>query len=172
MRTIHIDVDTQIDFLYPAGALYVPGAEALTPVIARLNQRAPLVISTVDAHREDDPEFALYPPHCIAGTQGQHKPVATLLDDPRRQIVVEKQTLDCFLAPAFTALLPELDAERFLVYGVVSEICVRFAALGLLKTGKRVEIVTDAIQALDATAAQSMLADFQASGGFVTTAGQ
>ena len=172
MKTIHIDVDTQIDFLYPAGALYVPGAESIVPAIARLNHAAPLVISTTDAHPEDDPEFRQYPPHCVAGTLGQHKPAATLINDPKRQIVVEKQTLDCFLAPGFTALLPELDADRYVVYGVVSEICVRFAALGLLRTGKRVEIVTDAIKALDESAAQKMLADFQAWGGFLITAEQ
>ena len=73
MKTVFVDVDTQIDFLYPAGALYVPGAEALLPVLARLNQYAAAqsipVLSTMDAHLEDDPEFtvpaadlrALYP---------------------------------------------------------------------------------------------------------------
>ena len=29
MKTVFMDVDTQLDFLYPAGALYVPGAERL-----------------------------------------------------------------------------------------------------------------------------------------------
>ena len=31
MNTVFFDVDTQIDFLYPAGALYVPGAESIVP---------------------------------------------------------------------------------------------------------------------------------------------
>ena len=46
MRTVFFDVDTQIDFVYPAGALYVPGAESIVPLIARLNAAAPVVIST------------------------------------------------------------------------------------------------------------------------------
>jgi hypothetical protein len=29
MKTVFFDVDTQIDFLYPAGALYVPGGETV-----------------------------------------------------------------------------------------------------------------------------------------------
>ena len=29
MKSVFFDVDTQIDFLYPAGALYVPGAESI-----------------------------------------------------------------------------------------------------------------------------------------------
>ena len=40
MTTLFFDVDTQIDFLFPAGALYVPGAERIVPAIARLNQYA------------------------------------------------------------------------------------------------------------------------------------
>ena len=31
------------------------------------------------------------------------------------------------------ALLVELEADRYVVYGVVTEICVRIAAFGLLK---------------------------------------
>ena len=35
MKTVFFDIDTQLDFLYPAGALYVPGAERIVPAIAR-----------------------------------------------------------------------------------------------------------------------------------------
>jgi nicotinamidase-related amidase len=31
MKTVFVDVDTQIDFLFPAGALYVPGASGCCP---------------------------------------------------------------------------------------------------------------------------------------------
>src|SRR5437763_1047605 len=108
MNTIFVDVDTQIDFLFPTGALYVPGAERLLPAIAELNRRAPLLISTMDAHTEDDPEFQIYPHHCVAGTAGQQKPASTLLERRAvipsdtvgvQQFIVEKQKLDCFTNP-------------------------------------------------------------------------
>ena len=38
MKTVFFDIDTQIDFLYPAGALYVNGAEQIAGTIARLNR--------------------------------------------------------------------------------------------------------------------------------------
>src|ERR1017187_8173336 len=113
MKTVFVDVDTQIDFLFPAGALYVPGAERLLPAIVRLNhfaaaQGIPL-ISTTDAHSEDDPEFRQWPPHCVAGTSGQLKPGETLLASRTTlgfqpgalielapQIIVEKHALDVF----------------------------------------------------------------------------
>ena len=154
MKTVFFDIDTQIDFVYPAGALYVPGAEHILPVVAELNRRAPLVVSTMDAHSEDDPEFQIYPHHCVIGTAGQHKPGITLLEqratvpcngDDTRQFILEKQQLDCFSSPHLEPLLRRLKADRYVVYGVVTEICVRCAAFGLLKTGKPVEIVTDAV---------------------------
>jgi nicotinamidase/pyrazinamidase len=179
MKTVFFDIDTQIDFVYPAGALYVPGAEHILPVIGDLNRRAPVLISTMDAHTEDDPEFQIYPHHCVVGTTGQHKPAITLLDrraiarsapqDGVRQWILEKQKLDCFSSPHLEPLLAQLNADRYVVYGVVTEICVRFAAFGLLKTGKPVEIVTDAVKALDEQKACEMFSEFTAAGGRLTT---
>ena len=98
MKTVFVDVDTQIDFLFPAGALYVPGAERLlarcraTQSFCR-RTRIPL-ISTADAHSENDPEFRTWPPHCVAGTAGQSKAPETLVGEG--QIFIEKQALDVF----------------------------------------------------------------------------
>ena len=178
MKTVFFDIDTQIDFVYPAGALYVPGAEHILPAVAELNRRAPLVISTMDAHSEDDPEFRIYPHHCVVGTAGQQKPASTLVEqratlpavaEGARQLILEKQKLDCFSNPQLRPLLAELDAERYVVYGVVTEICVRLAAFGLLETGERVELVTDAVKALGQQAADKMFAEFTAAGGVLTT---
>ena len=167
MKTVFFDIDTQIDFVYPAGALYVPGAEHILPLIGQLNRHAPVLISSMDAHTEDDPEFQIYPHHCVVGTTGQHKPAVTLLD--QRQWIVEKQQLDCFSSPQLAPLLADLNAERYVVYGVVTEICVRCVAFGLLKTGKPVEIVTDAVKALDEQKAREMFSEFRAAGGLLTT---
>jgi nicotinamidase/pyrazinamidase len=164
MKTVFFDVDTQLDFVSPAGALYVPGAESILPLIGRLNRSASTVISTMDAHAEDDPEFRIYPHHCVAGTLGQRKPAVTLTCQPN-QILIEKQQLDCFTSPPLVPLLEELGADRYVVYGVVSEICVRYAAFGLLKTGRPVEIVTDAVRCLDKQKEDEMFAEFRAQGG-------
>jgi nicotinamidase/pyrazinamidase len=166
MKTVFFDIDTQIDFVYPAGALYVPGAEHILPVIGELNRREPVVISTMDAHTEDDPEFQIYPHHCVVGTTGQHKPAITLCDG---QVIIEKQRLDCFSSPQLEPLLAQLNADRYVVYGVVTEICVRLAAFGLLKNGKPVELVTDAVKPLDEQAANEMFREFTAAGGRLTT---
>jgi nicotinamidase/pyrazinamidase len=190
MKTVFIDVDTQIDFMFPAGALYVPGAERILPAISALNRYAvendiPL-ISTMDAHSENDPEFTTWPSHCVAGTVGQTKPAQTLFGTRitvpakatqveglnAQQIVLEKVTTNCFDNPNLTAMLEALNADRFVVYGVVTEICVKFAALGLLHTGKKVEVVTDAVRHLNEANRDAMLSDLTAGGGITTTVAQ
>ena len=74
-----------------------------------------------------------------------------------------------FTNPNLTGLLAELNPDRYVVYGGVTEYCVRCAAMGLLQTGKRVEIVTDAVKSLNPADAQKTLAEFQAAGGRLTT---
>jgi nicotinamidase/pyrazinamidase len=190
VKTIFFDVDTQLDFLYPAGALAVPGAEQIVEALGRLTGFAARheiqIISTADAHSEDDPEFKIWKPHCVVGTNGQQKAAATLLNQPlilttapaqtnsrfgqANQIIVEKQMLDCFTNPNLRPLLNQLAADRYVVYGVVSELCVRCAAFGLLETGARVELVTDAIKSLNAAREQEVLQLFQSQGGHLTTA--
>jgi nicotinamidase/pyrazinamidase len=187
VKTVFFDVDTQIDFMYPAGALYVPGAERLVDTIAALNRRAAasksFLVSTMDAHSENDPEFRRWPAHCVVGTVGQLKPSATMLGkrlvvppeewaeriDGVEQLILEKRHNDCFTNPNLDGLLEAFDADRYIVYGVVTEFCVKDAAFGLLERGKHVELVTDAIRSLDDIAARDMFEEFTARGGILTS---
>ena len=188
MKTVFFDVDTQLDFLYPAGALSVPGAESIVGALGELTRFAAAtgrqIISTADAHTEDDPEFRTWKPHCVVGTTGQQKSTATLKNEPRAvidtrpntlqnsaagQIIIEKQQLNCFTNPNLAPLLEKIAADRYILYGVVSELCVQCAAFGLLETGAAVELVVDAIKSLNSTNEQDMIARFRSRGGIVTT---
>jgi nicotinamidase/pyrazinamidase len=157
------DIDTQLDFMVPAGALYVPGAELILPKVAELNRYAAAngipVISTTCAHTEDAAEFKQWPPHCVTGTFGQQKPAVTLLEKRviipvspchidlagAQQIIVEKNELDVFSNPNFIPLLDKLGITDCEVYGVLLEYCVTRAAIGLLKTGRTVRLRREAI---------------------------
>lgn len=186
--TLFFDIDTQFDFLLPSGALYVPRAERIIPAVAALNRfaagrRIP-VVSTTDAHTENDPEFASWTPHCIAGTLGQHKPEATLLDRrvaiPNRagefsiagvdQIVLEKQSVNVFDTETIRPLLAHFEADRYVVYGVVTEVCVLHAARGLLATGKPVTVVEDAVECLTAAGSRRALEELRSLGATIGTA--
>jgi nicotinamidase/pyrazinamidase len=95
------------------------------------------------------------------------KPAGTLTGAD--QIIVEKQALDVFSNPGFPALLDRLKADRYVVYGVATDYCVRCAVTGLLRTGKAVSLVTDAIAAVNPADGARTLDEFQAQGGTLTT---
>lgn len=183
---LFLDIDTQLDFMLPAGALYGQSAENLLPAIASLNQYAgqhgiPLISST-DAHPENAQEFHDWPPHCVTGTFGQQKPSATLLtprvtipwnskfdsaalDPPPKQIVVEKNDLDVFSNPNLPALLDKLNATDCYVYGVFIDYCVKCALMGLVRSGRRVFLVTGAAASIAQEAGETAIQEFIASGG-------
>jgi nicotinamidase/pyrazinamidase len=156
--------------MLPGGALYVPGAEKLIPNIKRLVDLArsgvAFLISSACQHTPDDPEFKVFPPHCVRGTPGaQLLPEAalekllripndksfSLTGDLFRegQILLEKQVLDVFSNPNTAKILDRLspDAE-FYIFGVVTEYCVQCASKGLLARKRGVAIVKDAIETL------------------------
>ena len=190
MRTVFFDIDTQLDFVSPEGALYAPGAERIITAVAQLNRHAAAngiaLVSTADAHAENDAEFAQWPPHCVAGTLGQHKAPATMIEKsfvvPNRgslpdtagaaQIILEKQTVDLFETCTIAPLLDGLQADSFVVYGVVTEVCVWHAVRGLLRYKRPVTIVTDAVQALRQDAGERALIELQAAGVMLATVGE
>jgi len=186
------EVDAQADFMLPGGKLYVPGAERLLPNIRKLTDAARqgrvFLVSHGCYHTKDDPEFRIFPPHCIKGTPGSayvpealtekvvtvpNEPTSTLPPDlsQYQQILLEKQTLDIFASNHADELVRRLpgDAE-FVVFGVVTEYCVRFAAKGLLERGRRVSVVEDAIETLKAEDGERTAVELQALGAkFITT---
>ncbi len=78
MKRILVDVDTQHDFVDPAGALYVPSTEGTVGRIEALLTEAAAqgvpIIGSVDSHAYDAWEFDAnggpFPSHCVKGTAG------------------------------------------------------------------------------------------------------
>ena len=191
-KVVFWEVDSQKDFMLPGGKLYVSGAERLLPNIRRLTDAARqgrvFLISHGCYHIKDDPEFQTFPPHCIKGTDGSAfvsealtDKVVTVPNDvaaelPRdltkyQQILLEKQTLDIFQSRHVGKLLKQFgDNVEFVVFGVVTEYCVRFAAKGLLDLGRRVSVVQDAIETLKAEDGKRTVVELEELGArFFTT---
>ena len=186
------EVDVQRDFMLPGGNLYVPGAEKLLPNIRRLTDAARqgkvFLVSHGCFHPAGDPEFKIFPPHCLKGSAGselvpealadkavrvENDPAAKVPDDlsSYQQILLEKQTLNIFESRHADELVRRLgDQAEFVVFGVVTEYCVSFAATGLLERGRRVAVVQDAIETLKQEDGQKTVAELQRLGArFITT---
>ncbi len=190
-KTVFGEVDAQADFMLPGGKLYVPGAEKIIPNIERLVSGAieagALLISSGDSHPEGDVEFERFPPHCLRGTSGARiiseglaANFCTIPNDASRtmpnhvlsfpQLIFEKQTLDVFDNPHAGALVERLPADAdYVIFGVVTEYCVMCAAKGLLERHRKVAVVRDAIEALDAEAGRNALEELQTLGARLIT---
>src|ERR1700733_5494636 len=191
-RIVFWEVDTQQDFMLPGGKLYVPGAEKIIPNIARLvnvaREGRVLLISSACRHLADDPEFKIFPPHCVRGTPGEriipqglaekvhsvpNDGTAKLPDSifDNQQLVIEKQTLDVFGNPHTQTIVNRLGKDtEYLVFGVVVEHCVYLAAKGLLDRGHKVFIVKDAVETLKGADGRRSLDELKSHGAaFVTT---
>ena len=185
------EVDVQADFVLPGGKLYVPGAEKLLPNIKRLTDLARqgrvFLVSHGDFHSPDDPEFKVFPPHCVKGTAGADLVPEALTEKVVRipneasaqlpenlfqyqQILLEKQTLNIFDSRHADALIQRLGSQaEFIVFGVVTEYCVSFAAKGLLERGRRVALVLDAIETLKPEDGQKAIAELERLGARLIT---
>jgi len=152
-KTVFWEVDAQADFMLPGGKLYVPRAEKIIPHIQRLvnaaSEAGVFIVSSGDAHAENDPEFQRFPPHCLKGTPGARiipegltKDMVRIANNPAEplpgdlfahsQVVIEKQSLDVFDNTHTSEIVNRLGDAEYVVFGVVTEYCVRSAAEGLL----------------------------------------
>src|SRR5262245_27579563 len=190
---IFFDIDTQRDFMDSSGALYVPDAEAIRPNIERLlraaGERKVMTISTRCAHEPDDPEFEIFPPHCIDGTLGAARAFANLPALPRREIpvdavadpraprqpathyIVKKKVFDLFSNQWLEGMRRRGDfkGESCLVFGVATGYCVRACALGLAEAGARVLLVEDAIRGVAGDTTSQTIGEMRAAGVEFTT---
>src|SRR5438270_5057295 len=185
------EVDVQADFMLPGGKLYVPGAEKILPNIRRLTDAARqgrvFLVSHGCFHTPNDPEFKIFPAHCVKGTMGAELVPEALTDKIVRvpndasaklpedlsqyqQILLEKQTLNIFESRHAEELVQRLGTQaEFVVFGVVTEYCLSFAANGLLARGRRVAVVEDAIETLKPEDGGNTVADLQRLGARLTT---
>ncbi len=189
---IFFDVDTQRDFMDGDGALYVPDAETIRPNIERLLRAAGehkiTTISSRCAHEPNDPEFEVFPPHCIDGTRGAERIFAKLPALPRQEIavnaaadaqtrlrpathyIVRKKVFDLFSNQWLAGLRESgvFKDESCVVFGVATDYCVRACALGLAGAGARVWLVADAIRGVAAETTSRTIDEMRAAGAEFT----
>ena len=163
-------VDVQNDFADPAGALYVPQAEArVVPAVNREAAAAAAagagVFYSQDWHPPRTPHFDVdggpWPVHCVAGTWGaEFHPGLARADGP----VVRKGTGGEDGYSAFTAADPQsgetastglaemLRADgrrRVVVTGLALDYCVKATALDAVAAGFTAAVILEATAAVN-----------------------
>lgn len=185
-----IDLNTQCDFLLPRGAVPVANREQMLPNVRRLmswarNTRLP-VISTIDSHRAGERSNG-FPPYCIDRTPGQKKLPFTLL--PRRiilhgdntldlpieafrryrQLIFTKRSGDFLSNPKADRLVSQLRVHHLIVFGVITECCVKAAVLSLIARLRRVVVVKDACGFWSPPDAELAMRQMEAKGAVMVT---
>ncbi len=178
-------VDVQNDFCAD-GALAVPdGDRVVAPINSLLSRCAEAgipVFASRDWHPDGSRHFAdhggPWPVHCVADTPGAaFHPGLHLPADAR--IVSKGQAPDTDGYSAFEGTLPDgtrlgeaLAAggvRELVVCGLATDYCVRASVLDAVRLGFRVEVVSDAVAAVDATGGESAAAEMHDAGATLTT---
>ncbi len=146
-----IVVDMQNDFVHPNGALFVPDAPKTVPAIARLLDRARKagvpVFYTQDWHDEDDPEFAIWGRHAVAGTWGAE--IVEELKPRKGDVLIKKLRYDGFYGTSLDHLLRLKGVKRLVVVGTVANICVLHTAGSAALRWYEVVVPMDGVSALN-----------------------
>jgi nicotinamidase/pyrazinamidase len=157
--TALVVVDVQHDFAHPAGGLYVPGGDAVVPLIdAEVRAAAEAgatVVYTQDWHPPTTPHFAkdggVWPVHCVRDTWG-----AALHDDLTVVGPVVRKGVDgedgysgfSVRDPVSGAeettelgrLLDEAGVHRVVVVGLAGDVCVAATAQDAVRLGFATEV--------------------------------
>jgi len=148
-------VDVQNDFC-PGGALAVPDADAVIPVLNEWIERVKSAGRPIFASRDWHPPGHIsfedrggdWPPHCIQNTEGAaFHPDLHLPEDA--VIITKGQDLDRDQYSAFddtelADLLRKEHIERVFVGGLAQDVCVHATVLDGVRAGFDVHLIEDA----------------------------
>jgi len=157
----------------PGAEEIIPNLRILTELANKLNIR---VVNTADFHGKGDEELSAtpdfkntFPEHCMVGTEGQafiDETIPIYIDrsyyiqnyghtlnlktmDKARNVIIHKNKFDVFQGNPWTdTIIKQLAPQMVVVYGVATDVCVKFAVDGLLARNFKVLIVKDAIKGL------------------------
>lgn len=171
-------IDVQNDFC-PGGALPVPRADEIVPVINRLAERFDHAVLTQDWHPSGHRSFAsshpgrrpfetvtlaygpqtLWPDHCVQDTPGAAFHPGLRL--PRAELVLRKgfrPEIDSYsafyendrtTATGLKGYLRERGVERIFLAGIATDFCVHFSALDARRQGFAAVVIADACRGID-----------------------
>lgn len=153
-------VDLQNDFC-PGGALPVKDGDRIVEPVNRLVNRFVKhdlpVILTRDWHPENHCSFitegGTWPVHCVAGSKGAMfhpelivPPVVLVVS---KAIEHDTEAYSGFQGTALASWLNRLSVKELVVAGLATDYCVRATVLDALYKGFSVELVNDAIAAVN-----------------------
>jgi nicotinamidase-related amidase len=128
---------------------YGPLISRLFAHLKRADELGAPIVFLADRHTPDDPEFRMFPPHCVAGS-GEEDVVPELAGFVRRGTLVRKHTFSGFRGTDLDDVLARLAPARVEVAGVCTDICVLHTVFDLRMRGYEVVVRRDLVETYDA----------------------
>jgi len=123
-------IDMLNDFVLDGAPLQVPDTKVVIPFIQKEIENARKnsipVIYLCDSHGENDPEFKIWPKHCVKGTSG-----AKIIDEltlENDDMIIEKTTYDGFYKTELENILRQKGVDTLVLTGCVTNICILYTA--------------------------------------------
>ena len=144
-------VDMLRGFLEEGNPLYCgERARRIIPHIQRLleqeMEKGSKIFFLCDHHTPDDPEFEMFPPHCIAGTAE-----AEVIPELAKYLgeVIPKRRFSGFFETDLEEKLKALAPEKLIVCGVATNICVLHTVAEARNRDYKVEVPLDGVASFD-----------------------
>jgi len=119
-------------------------ARSIIPNVQRLLEqeleRGSKIYFICDQHAPDDPEFKMFPPHCIEGTP-ETEIIPELAKYPGE--IMPKRRYSAFFDTDLDSKLTALSPEKLIVCGVCTDICVLHTVADAIDRGYQVEVPVD-----------------------------
>ena len=164
MKRALVVVDMIEDFVHEGGALYCgPSMARIVPVIqqeiARARTATEPVVYLTDNHLPGDAEFAIFPPHAIAGTKGAQ--IVPELAPGTDDVVIPKRRYSGFFGTDLDITLRERGVETLRLVGDCTNICVLYTAADARNLGYAVEVVEAGVTSFDEEAHRDALRELE-----------
>jgi len=163
-------VDMLMDFVDEKGSLYCgPDAQGIIPEVKREIEEArsqgEAVIYVCDRHSPQDPEFEMFPVHCVSGTPGAqvHPEIAPIPSEK----IIPKRRFSGFYGTDLDLTLREMGTETVRVVGVCTNICVLYTVADARMRNYKVEVVQKAVASFDQQAHAMALREMEKTLGAV-----
>jgi nicotinate phosphoribosyltransferase len=147
-------IDMVRGFFEEGSPLYLgERAQRIIPNIQRILEqeveKGSRVFFLCDHHTPDDPEFAMFPPHCIAGTAETEiiPELAHFSKGPGE--IIPKRRFSCFLETDLEEKLKAFAPEKLIVCGVVTDICVLHTVFDARGRDYEVDVPLDCVASFD-----------------------
>jgi nicotinate phosphoribosyltransferase len=125
-------------------------ARSIIPNIQKLLERelkqGSKIFYLCDHHAPDDPEFQMFPPHCVEGTE-EAELIPELSQYPGE--IIPKRTFSSFYNTPLDKRLEAIKPETIVVCGVTTHICVLQAVIDARNRGYQVEVPVDCVASFD-----------------------